>query len=318
MAVRSITTDTKALKAILFALAIYALLLPFGEVMAQTKVGDMMMKGAQNTLSRTPLLIQTIAYISGFAFAVIGLLKIKAHVDNAERTPLSHGLWYLLAATLLISLPAAMNLLQNSTLLKTPGKSVEAAAAFGLNGAGNGLDKMMIRFVNDIRKPLQFIIWGSGVVLGLFLLTTGFMRMAKGAGQDGPRGSLGPGTLMRILVGAILFSTAATADMFTASLFGNAVVQFKGLAIANIPAASLANAEQAIGAILTFIQIIGFIAFMRGFLMFRALADGNTSVSSSAAFTHVIGGALAINISPTLAAIEQTFCGGSCGFASFG
>ena len=31
-----------------------------------------------------------------------------------------------------------------------------------------------------------------------------------------------------------------------------------------------------------FIQIVGFIAFMRGFLMLRALADGNTSVSSAA------------------------------------
>lgn len=59
------------------------------------------------------------------------------------------------------------------------------------------------------------------------------------------------------------------------------------------------------------IQIIGFIAFMRGFLMLRAQADGASNISTAASFTHLIGGAVAFNISSFLGMVQYTFCQGA-------
>lgn len=300
------------------ALLFYALMIPFAQAqIVAGGVGETMLKGSSSMLSSTPILLNYIAYIAGFVVCVLGLLKIKAHVDNPDRTPLSHGLWHLFAAGLLISIPFAAGMLQRSFGLFIAGGFTKGASNIALTtGGAVSLDQMMIRFVQDIRGPMSFLIWALGVVLGFFFLITAFLRMARGAAQDGPRGSVGSGTLMRIVIGSILISTAVTADVFTATLFGTTPTRFDGLILSALPVTTQAN--QAFSAILIFIQIIGFIAFMRGFLMLRALADGNSSISTAAAFTHVLGGAVAINISPALRALERTFCGAAgCGIVNW-
>jgi hypothetical protein len=120
---------------------------------------------------------------------------------------------------------------------------------------------------------------------------------------------MGSGTLGRIIIGSILISLASTTDIITNTLFSSGLVQFDGLNIDGLDSGTLANATNAMGAVLVFIQIIGGIAFMRGFLMLRALADGSSSVSTSAAFTHILGGSAALNISPVLHMIQNTMCG---------
>jgi len=296
------------------AFLFYLLAVPFAS--AQT-VGSTIMKGSASSLGSTPVLLNFISYIAGFAVACVGLYKLKSHIDNPDRTPLSHGIWHLMGAGLLISLPMAAGLLQRTFKLATASGSTKTASAIALNTTGAlSLDVMMIRFVQDIRTPMSFLIWALGVVLGFFFLITAFMRMARGAAQDGARGSLGSGTLMRVVIGSILISTSATADVFTNTLFGGSVMRFNGLDLGGtIAAATLDQANQAFAAILIFIQIIGFIAFMRGFLMLRALADGNSSISTAAAFTHIFGGAVAINISSALNVLQNTFCGGKAGCA---
>jgi hypothetical protein len=297
------------------ALMVYLALLPVGSASATT-LGDVILGGARSSLVTTPVLLNYLAYIIGFGLFVVGILKLRAHTSDPDRAPLSHAVWYIVGATLLISLPWTIDALRATYDLYVTG-ATKNATTVALSTSGSGLDKMMARFVQNVRGPMQFLIWALGAVLGMFFMITALVRMARGAAQDGPRGSLGSGTLMRLIIGSILFSTAATSDIFATSLFGGNVYKFTGLSITGIPAASLTQATQAVAAILIFIQIIGFMAFMRGFLMLRALADGNNGVSTGAAFTHILGGALAINISSTLRALEYTFCGGSCGIASY-
>lgn len=300
-------------------LVIYCLLIPFGEALASAKVGDVIKAGARSYRGM-PVLIGYISTIAGIALVVTGLQKLRLHVDRPDQVPLSHGIWHLLGGTFLFSLPAAWGMLVRSLKLAAASGSTVSATSIALNTSSSSalsLDVMMIRLISDVRGPIQLAIWTLAAMLGLFFMATAFMRMAKGAAQDGPRGSLGSGTIGRLLIGSILLSLAATSDVFTTTLFSGSIVQFSGMSISGVSAGTLTQANQAVAAILVFVQIIGFIAFMRGFLMLRALADGNNSVSMSAAMTHVIGGAVAINISPMLSALQNTFCAGSAGCAVF-
>jgi hypothetical protein len=298
------------------ALFVYAVLAPTGAAWAQT-IGDSI-TGGMTGVATMPVLINYIAYIAGFVVAVTGLLKVKDHVVAPDRTPLSHGLWRLGAAGLLISLPVAAGLLMRTILTNNVFGTTTAATTVPMAMAASpSLDQMMINLITNIKAPMGFLIWSLSAILGLFFLVSAFVRMAKGAGQDGPRGSLGSGTVGRVIIGAILLSLAATADIFTTTIFGGAGAQFSGMNIPGVAAPTLARAESVMAAILVFIQIIGFIAFMRGFLMLRALADGNNGVSTAAAATHIVGGAVAINISPALEIIQTTVCGGGCSVLSF-
>lgn len=276
-----------------------------------TTVGTVINNSVTSGYSTAPVLINFIAYIAGAIVAVIGLIKIRSVFDPAfqQQNNLGTGLWHMAAAGLLISVPAAWGHVSRTLGLDTPTGSTERAAAItGSVGGPLSLDQMMINFIADVKAPMGFLLWTLGALLGLFFIVTAFLRMASNAGQDGPKGSMGAGTMGRVVIGAILLSFAATADVFTTTLFGSDVVEFSYMSIPGVDAATLARANDALSAVLVFIQIIGFIAFMRGFLMLRAQADGNTSVSTAAAFTHIIGGAVAVNVSPALKVFQTTFC----------
>lgn len=300
------------------AIAVYCVLLPVSDAWATT-VGDVITGGAKsyNTL---PRVMNYMSFIAGLIVIISGIQKIKQHVDRPDQVPVSHGLWHIAGGIFLMSLPQAWGMLVRSFALATASGSTVNASNIALKvipGVPISLDVMMVRFISNVRGPLQLLLWTLSAVLGLFFLITAFLRMARGAAQDGPRGSLGSGTLTRIIIGSVLLSLASTADVFTSTLFGGGIVKFDGMAIPGIPTSELDQINQAVAAILIFIQIVGFIAFIRGFLMLRALADANTSVSAAAAFTHVLGGAVAINISPMLSALQKTFCDTGCAVINF-
>lgn len=308
------------LRVTLQAILVYACFVPFTQALASgAKVGDVI-TGAVQGYSTIPILFNFIAYTAGFFLTLLGLGKLRQHVDRPEQVPLSHAIWHLTGAGFLVSLPYAVSMVQHTLKIATDSGSTKSATTVALStGSVMSLDVMLMNFVQNVRGPMQFLLWSLGIVLGLFFMITAFMRMARGAAQDGPRGSLGSGTLMRIVIGAILFSLAATSDVFTSTLFGGSIVQFTGMNLAGVSGASVTHINQVMSAIFVFVQIIGFMAFFRGFLILRALADGNNGSSSTAAFTHIIGGAVAINISPMLNALQNTFCNGasSCAVINF-
>lgn len=308
--------------ALMLVLVVYCMMLP-GEAWATATVGDVIQGGARNYRT-LPRYLNYVSYIAGLIVSVIGIQKLRLHVDRPDQVPFSHGAWHLAGGVFLISLPAAWNILARSFRLFTASGATQTAVGSGISMTVSAstplsLDVMMIRFVNNVRAPIQYTIWTLSAVLGLFFLISAFLRMARGAAVDGPRGSLGSGTLGRIFIGSILLSIAATSDVFTSTFFSGSIVKFDGMSIPGVAASDLTRANQAMAAVLVFVQIIGFIAFMRGFLMLRALADGNQSISSAAAFTHIIGGSLAFNISPFLSALQRTFCpsGSGCNVLGF-
>ena len=52
--------------------------------------------------------------------------------------------------------------------------------------------------------------------------------------------------------------------------------------------------------------IVGLISFVRGIFIIRSVAEGSGQASIMAGVTHLVGGALAVNLGPLLAAVQWT------------
>ncbi len=78
-------------------------------------------------------------------------------------------------------------------------------------------------------------------------------------------------------------------------------------------AAETDAAYNVIAAVLKFMIIIGLISFVRGIFIMRDVAEGSQQASVMAGMTHIIGGALAVNLGPLMNAIQSTL-----GITAFG
>lgn len=74
-----------------------------------------------------PGLVTGVSYMLGTLLGVLGILKIKDHVENPGQTPLQHGLIRLAAGGGLFALPIVTESM--TTLLDTNGDAAGAATA---------------------------------------------------------------------------------------------------------------------------------------------------------------------------------------------
>ncbi len=114
---------------------------------------------------------------------------------------------------------------------------------------------------------------------------------------------------MTFLASGALFSFGDMMGAFSSSLFGNAEVSTMASigtnVISNVDEAKKINAV--IESVLLFIAIVGYIAFIRGWFVLKAFADGgNSSASVAQALTLLFGGALAINMGELVNVMQET------------
>lgn len=62
-----------------------------------------------NATGEAPRLIQAAAYLGGLGFAIAGLLKLKAHVDNPGQEKLGPALGRIATGGAFLALPAVLN-----------------------------------------------------------------------------------------------------------------------------------------------------------------------------------------------------------------
>jgi intracellular multiplication protein IcmC len=108
-------------------------------------------------------------------------------------------------------------------------------------------------------------------------------------------------TLMLLLVGTVLLFYKPATQMFMMSTFGTDTIS----------PISYSNSQLGFGvvtmnAILKFVQIIGFVSFIRGWMYFTQPNQGGQSHFGKA-LTHIIGGVLAINVQGTANVLQGTF-----------
>ncbi len=274
----------------------------------QGGIGDVMCNVSLST-NQLPGLITGISYMLGLMLAVIALVKLKDHVTNPDRTPLSDSMKRFVAGGAFFSLPAVTTAVQS--LVRGQGDAqIDAYTQTGFSGAMSttgGLDSMIFMLVSDIWSPMQFMLTSFAYLAGLVFVVIGIGRLIKTA-QDGPRGPTSIGTIMTFVTAGVLFSLDSMMGAFSSSLFAdNTVATYAMLSDTTGDALVDTHIEGVISAIIAFMALVGWISFIRGFFILRDVAEGNGQASLMAATTHMFGGALAVNLGPVMNAVQSTF-----------
>lgn len=292
---------------------------PFGI----TGLGDVLCNIGKS-LEELPGLFTALAYLFGCYLAVTGILKLKAHIEDPRQTPVWDSMKRFLAGGAFFALPIVIEAAkvtitgQDQDALKSYKTGMFAGSTGGDISLGpisidlpfvnlGGIDKMMVGLIADIWAPMLALIGSFGYLAGIILIMIGISRLLKTA-QDGPRGPGGMGTIMTFITAGCLFSLDSLMGAFQSSVFAShKVANFAVLGTQsgspNVDSHTLA----VISAILGFMIIVGWISFVRGIFIFRDVAEGNNQASLMAAITHMIGGAMAVNLGALLNAVQSTF-----------
>lgn len=144
-------------------------------------------------------------------------------------------------------------------------------------------------------------------LLGVVFMVMGInsLREANEHGQRG-QGSWKSG-FVTMLVGTVLINipeavTTILTTVYQSTLMnGDSPLAYSGGSLDG-------NSKLVMGAIVKFIQFVGFLAFVRGWLILKAVGDGGgQDASMGKAITHIFGGTMAINIVATTNIISDTF-----------
>lgn len=297
-----------AAAAVLASSPSHAMVLNFGSMICQFT--------QQN--SGMPAFFSWMAYIAGTFFVVKAYLQLRHWTEDPQRHPISKAMLYAFAGSSCLVLPSFAGMLLVSIFANAgwaaggaptcvPGAVVNIAVV-------GGLDQVANNFVNNIAGPAFMGLGFLCYALGVLLIFRGLNKMAKY--NTDPKAYSLQAILGNMFIGALLIAAARTKDVWMASLFGIGAgpLTFAAVGAGTINWAALGIApatavqfDTAYIAATTFFQVIGLIAFIRGWLIMKAIAEGVGNHTTSQGLTHIIGGVFCMNIIIMLRAAFNTF-----------
>lgn len=274
-----------------------------------------------------PAFLTAISYLFGLVMGVWGVLKIRDHVLNPQQTGIFEGVSRFVAGGAFFALPLVIQVFTNTI---SGGALFTAAAVGGAGynhgggalegiangiagggacpaGLGLGLDGMLVCFATDLLAPVHALLNFFAFVAGIIFIMIGVSRLIKGA-QEGAKAPGGLGTLMTFAIGGALISyndlMRAASQTFTGSATTAVYAEMQYTE-------GMTDDEQAalhavISSVIKFMIVIGIISFVRGLFIVRNVAEGNQQASMMAGVTHIVGGALAVNLGPVINAVQAT------------
>lgn len=277
---------------------------------AGQKLGDIMTNvvGSWDGFSG---ILSTISYIFGCILAVTGIFKFKDHVDNPAQTKLAEGIKRMLAGGMFLSLPFVIRVVRGSLF------GVEDIGSNKLTNSGTtmadlsdgGLDKMVFDVMSNIAGPAEALLTAFSYLSAIALLLVGISRLTKRM-EEGPRGPGGAGTITTFIASGALFSFGDSMGTFANSLFGDGGNALKTNAlVATTVITETEDRERiqtVIEAVMAFVMLVGYIAFIRGWFVLRAFADGQQGATVAQGLTFLFGGTLAINLGELINVIMRT------------
>lgn len=311
-----------------------------GSYMFGGSVGEVICYATHSFRGLAPL-ISVILYISGLFLVFWGLLQLKEHLISPDRTPVSGPLKKLLVAGAFFAFPSLLDVVANTfggdgngvaaidpsvqlacasggvgNILNAVGSLLDSFSGDGGGGAsskGGGLDCMMVKLVTDLWSPVQMAVSIFGYLAGIILIALALRRMLDSM-DKGVRSPVGLGTLGMFAIGGALLSFDQIIRALTVSIFpdvfstmGVPTLKLYG-SLAYAPGLSEGAAKSVnsvISAVFMFSFLVGIISVMRGLFMLKEVSNGGNA-SLMAAFTHVIGGGLAVNLGPVVNAVQHT------------
>lgn len=271
---------------------------------AGTGLGQVICNTVESNVE-VPFLFSGISYLIGILLGIWGILKIRQHVEQPTQVEIWDPIKRFLAGGAFFALPMLIEVVY--TTLASDNIPVHDGTDYDGGGAvGGGLDAMLVALMQDVWLPLQYLFWGFCYLAGILLVMVGISRMLKSE-QEGAKGPTGLGTVMTFIIAGALFSVHHMVDAATTSLFRTDAQNDVALVYtAGMTGAEIAHAEAVITAITAFVAILGWISFIRGLFIVRGLAEGNQQANAIAGVTHIIGGAIAINLGPMINAVQVT------------
>lgn len=260
-------------------------------------------KSTFTSTSGVPGLLAGFSYLCGLILGIWGILKLKAHVENPNNPEIWDPIKRFIAGGMFFVLPYMVSVVQNT--VARDGITL-SGSSFNTGGATTeGLDGKLVALMKDVWEPMQLIMLGFCYLAGIIFIIIGISRLLK-TEQEGPKGPTGFGTIMMFLTGGILLSInkilgAAVQSVFQTGAENNAMLTYtEGMEDV------AGNANAVIGAIMAFVAILGWISFIRGFFIMKDVAHGNGNASAMAGITHIIGGAVAVNLGGLIKAVQTT------------
>ncbi|MDD2325536.1 MAG: hypothetical protein PHW63_06010 [Alphaproteobacteria bacterium] len=250
------------------------------------------------------------SFIVGLFLAVRGVLLLKLHAENPNSPQVTKAVAHLMGGGLMMSLPEIAGVLQRSLFTVGSGAG-NFGCTPGATGTAVSLDVMMQNFVKNIYAPVSVLVALLGGMVGAYFIAKGLLSGAK-VGSDPRAGS--PKTIItHLVIGAILISLSTMLPSVISTLFGSSatvsnVSSFTGIQWSKFvgTGVSVDAINKTTQAILAFIQLIGLIAFLRGWLIVKTAIDGGQATIPQG-ITHIVAGAMAVNIDLMLNVIDETF-----------
>lgn len=184
----------------------------------------------------------------------------------------------------------------------------------------------VLRNLRRVIKPLTVLILACSFTMGVFFILKGILMMKKfgviAHGQAQP-GDLG-GPLTYLIIGAILLYLPTSTDILMNSIFGSTKSIFGG---GGINYQELGTGQTLLGytgsstlerqwadlanTLVLFIQLLGFLSFLKGWLIMSKIATPGGSQQGGVAkgLTHIIGGVVAINFVGVVKILKNTIYG---------
>ncbi len=281
---------------------------------AHAQLGANMSRLAGELVTIAPLMVY-ISYLAGISCAITGVLKLKDHADAPQHVPISTPILRLSAGAMFLALPYLMTVLVNTLdLTGGPGGGldIQTSGTVTPGGGSGGLDTMMINMVADIQDDFRFLVEVGAYLAGIVFAMMGVMRLVK-ASNEGPRGPSLGGTFSIFGIAAVLLSLSGMMDLVSISVFGTSYTSGANALPELCPgisghlgtgAGSANEVMQALGALA---QIYGWGAFLKGWIMMKNMADGDPHTPFGGAVTHIIAGAICVNITQFLNELEASF-----------
>ena len=282
----------------------------FAAVASDATLGTMFCNVLQNSGGFPPL-FSGIAYITGAWIVVRGLFDMMKRAADPNNKAFKDGILGVVMGGMVAALPSLINWLHTTLLRSTvKGRGIDCKpeASVGTSGAVP-LDVMMSNFVGNITPGILALISGMAVIFGIVMIFYNMVKLSK-FGSDAKTSNLTP-IIGSLIIGALLVAVGQTMDISLTTLFGNnttmnTLTKYKDLAYVPGGSFNMDRFNNALSAVFTFLRIVGSLAFVRGFFVMKNALEGSGQATKGQAYTHIIGGALLVNMPGFIQYIEQS------------
>lgn len=147
----------------------------------------------------------------------------------------------------------------------------------------------------DQYQPVRQLVSGGAFVIGMGLVAGSVLKLRQ-AGQNAQHHHGGWGApLSGMVAGSMLLYLPSALDSMMMTTFGNtSVLSYSGGALPE-------QSAMVMKAVVGFIQLVGLIAFIRGWMLVRKAGDSNNQNGEiGRGITHIVGGVLTINLVATV------------------